>query len=185
MNSKKEFSPYLEGKRIYLREVRKSDVNQNYYNWMNDPEIIQYLESRFFPNSLDSINEYVAGKAGDRGNVFFAIVLRGCNKHIGNIKLGSINWIHRYGEIGIIVGEKKYWGKGYGTEAISLMIKYAFNVLNLHKVFAGIYSPNKASIRAFENAGFVVEGVKKEQCFFNGVYVDLIFLAIVKGKNKK
>ncbi len=171
---------FLEGKRIYLREVRPSDVNERYYRWMNDPEITRFLESRFAPNAIENLRDYVAGKLGDRDNIFLAIVLKEEDRHIGNIKLGPIQWIHRLADIGLLIGEKDCWGKGYATEAIQLVSDYAFNVLNLHKVAAGCYGPNEGSARAFQKAGFVVEGVRKEQFYTNGSYVDDILLGLIR-----
>ncbi|WP_202882291.1 GNAT family N-acetyltransferase [Candidatus Manganitrophus noduliformans] len=171
---------FLEGKRIYLREVRPSDVNERYYRWMNDPEITRFLESRFAPNAIENLRDYVAGKLGDRDNLFLAIVLKEEDRHIGNIKLGPIQWIHRLADIGLLIGEKDCWGKGYATEAIQLVSDYAFNVLNLHKVAAGCYGPNEGSARAFQKAGFVVEGVRKEQFYSNGSYVDDILLGLIR-----
>ncbi|WDT80179.1 MAG: GNAT family protein [Candidatus Manganitrophus sp.] len=171
---------FLEGKRIYLREVRPSDVNERYYRWMNDPEITRFLESRFAPNAIENLRDYVAGKLGDRDNIFLAIVLKKEDRHIGNIKLGPIQWIHRLADIGLLIGEKDCWGKGYATEAIQLVSDYAFNVLNLHKVAAGCYGPNEGSARAFQKAGFVVEGVRKEQFYTNGSYVDDILLGLIR-----
>ncbi len=114
-------SHFIEGDRLYLREVRPSDVNEAYYRWMNDSAVTQYTESRFYPNTMESLREYVARMTADRTNVFLAIVLKDGDRHIGNIKLGSINWIHRYADIGIIIGEKDCWGQGYATEAIRLL----------------------------------------------------------------
>lgn len=171
---------FLEGKRICLREVRPSDVNERYYRWMNDPEITRFLESRFAPNAIENLRDYVAGKLEDRDNIFLAIVLKEEDRHIGNIKLGPIQWIHRLADIGLLIGEKDCWGKGYATEAIQLVSHYAFNVLNLHKVAAGCYGPNEGSARAFRKAGFVVEGVRKEQFYANGSYVDDILLGLIR-----
>lgn len=171
---------FIEGERVYLREVRPSDVNENYYRWMNDPEVTQYLESRFYPNSMEGLREYVASKLGDRDNVFLAIVLKEGDRHIGNIKLGPINWIHRVADVGILIGEKDCWSKGYATEALRLVVDYAFRKLNLHKVTAGCYANNQGSRKAFEKAGFQVYGVRKEQCFWNGQYVDGVLLGIVR-----
>ncbi|MBI3803045.1 MAG: GNAT family N-acetyltransferase [Nitrospirae bacterium] len=175
-----ESGRFLEGKRIYLREVRSSDVNERYHRWMNDPEVTQFLESRFFPNSLEKLQEYVSGKQGDRDNIFLAIILKEGERHIGNIKLGPIEWIHRIADIGVLIGEKDCWGKGYATEAIHLISDYAFNVLNLHKVNAGCYGTNEGSARAFQKAGFVVEGVRKGQFYANGLYVDDILLGLIR-----
>jgi ribosomal-protein-alanine N-acetyltransferase len=171
---------FLEGERIYLREVRPSDVNEDYYRWMNDPDITRYLESRFRPNSLEGLREYVVAKLKDPESVFLAIVLKDGDRHIGNIKLGPINWIHRYADIGIIIGEKSCWGCGYATEAIALMADYGFNTLDLHKLTAGCYDLNQSSAKAFLKAGFVQEGVRRSHFYCDGKYVDDIMLAKIR-----
>jgi RimJ/RimL family protein N-acetyltransferase len=171
---------YIEGDRIYLRELRLSDVNEDYYRWMNDAEVTQYLESRFSDNSLESIRNYVAGKQGKQDCIFLAIVLKEGNRHIGNIKLEPINRIHSHAELGIIIGSKTVWGKGYATEAIRLAVDYAFHKLNLHRVTAGCYSNNEFSIKAFKKVGFEIEGVRKEHFLSNGRYVDHVLLGITR-----
>jgi RimJ/RimL family protein N-acetyltransferase len=170
------FYPFISGERIYLRDVRPADVGPHYYRWMNDPEITQFLESRFFPNSLASLEAYVKAKQGAMDEILFAVLVKDGRQHIGNVNLGPINWIHRYGDIGIMIGEITVWGKGYATEAIRLITGYAFNTLNLHKLQAGCYGINQGSIKAFQKAGFEIEGVKKKQVFCNGGYMDLVVL---------
>ena len=167
----------MRGKQIYLRKVSPEDVNDTYCRWMNDPATNRFLESRFYPHCIESLREYIVNKEGDNLHAFFAIVLNDGDRHIGNIKLGPIDSNHRIADIGILIGEKDCWGNA--LEAISLMVDYAFNTLNLHKVTAGCYSPNKGAIRAFEKAGFVREGDRKAHCFFEGEYVDDILLGLV------
>ena len=171
-------SRFLQGKRIHLREVRPTDVTERYYRWMNDPEVTQYLESRFYPNSLEGLKEYVSGKLVDRDNVFLAIVLNQGDRHIGNIKVGPINWIHQFADVALLIGERDCWGKGYATEAIALVMEYARSMLNLHKLTAGCYAPNVGSIRAFLKTGFVEEGLRKSRYFCNGQYVDEVLLGV-------
>ncbi len=180
MSSPTNIRHFLEGEWIYLREVRLADVNENYYRWMNDPDITRCLESRFCPNSLEGLREYVSSKQGDRDNLFLAIVLKEGDRHIGNIKLGPINWIHRFADVGILIGEKDCWGKGYATEAIRLVVDHAFRALNLHKLTAGCYDVNQGSANAFQNAGFVVEGIRKAHFCCGGKYVDGILLGRVR-----
>ena len=179
MMSNHKYSHFIEGENIYLREVRQNDVNENYYAWMNDYEITQYLETRYYPNSLDKISEFVKSKDGDSSNVFLAIVNKSTNAHIGNVKLGPINWIHRTAEIGILLGEKKDWGKGFATETLKLLSNYAFKKLNLRKLTAGCYGNNKGSEKAFVKAGFEIEGVRKSHFFFEGHYVDFVLLGLI------
>lgn len=169
---------YIEGEKIYLREIRTDDVNENYYRWMNDEEITAYTESRFKPQSIEQLKEYVAKIYGDSNSIFLAIIDKDTDKHIGNIKLGNINWIHRFGDIGIIIGEKSFWGKGYGSEAIKLLTVYSFNKLNLHRIWAGCYELNKGSIAAFKKIGFKEEGILRKQYFYNGKYIDGVILGI-------
>lgn len=183
MTAARAYSPFLSGGPLYLREVRLEDVNENYYRWMNDPDVTRFLESRFYPHSLESLRQFVTGKQGDRNNVFLAIVLHDGDRHIGNIKLGPIDWIHRLGEIGILIGEKDCWGKGYASQAICLLADYAFNRLDLYKLTAGCYGNNEGSTRAFEKAGFVREGVRKEHFFCDGTRVDLILLGRVRPRS--
>jgi len=183
MSHKAEYLPYLQGKDIYLREVRLSDVNEDYYHWMNDPGITRYLESRFFPNDIDSLKEYVNQRHKDRSNVFLAIVLRQGERHIGNIKLGPIDWIHKLADVGVLIGDKGSWGKGYATEAIGLVIQLAFHGLNLHKLTAGYYVDNKGSEKAFSNNGFVVEGIRRRHRFCEGSYMDTVVLGLLRDED--
>ena len=181
--NKNQDAHFIDGERIYLREVRESDVNEHYYRWMNDNETTQYLESRFFPNSLSAILGFVRSFDGNVNNVFLAVIDKKNGQHIGNIKLGPIQWIHRTAEVGILLGEKEYWGKGFATEALKLLSNYAFNKLNLRKLTAGCYNLNKGSEALFLKAGFAVEGVRPQQFFFNGQYVDYVLLGLINEKS--
>ena len=184
MTSNDNFFPFIEGDHIYLREVRVSDVNENYYRWMNDPEITQYLESRFYPNSIETLQEYVKDFQGNKDSIFLAIVLKENHTHIGNIKMGPINWFHRLADIGVMLGEKDSWGKGYASEAISLLAEHAFRTLNLHKLTAGCHEQNQGSVKAFQRAGFEIEGIRKKHGFLNGEYVDSILLGKINNTEK-
>jgi RimJ/RimL family protein N-acetyltransferase len=185
MVNKDAFHHLLEGKRIYLRKVCSGDVSKVYCGWMNDPVVNKYLESRFRHHSLKTLKKDVRNIQSDKRNLFFAIILKDNNRHIGNIKLGPINKIHRFADIGILIGEKDCWGQGYAVEAIHLLVSYAFRKLNLHKVTAGCYAPNKGSIKAFKKVGFLQEGIRKLHCECGGKYVDDILLGLINGNFKK
>jgi RimJ/RimL family protein N-acetyltransferase len=178
--SMKKKGVFVEGERICLHEIQLSDANKNYCNWMNDPEINQYLESRFERWSVSKLRRYISDVKRNPDNVFLTIVSKDGNKHIGNIKIGPINRRHRYADVGVIIGEKSFWGKGIATEAVKLVVDYAFNKLNLHKLTAGAYNCNIGSIKAFKKAGFSVEGVRRKQYLCDGDYVDGVLLGIVR-----
>jgi len=171
----------IEGSKIYLRKIRLSDANDNYHRWLNDPEINQYLESRHVPQTPEAIRQYVQEKIARDDEILLAICLKDNDMHIGNIKLGPINKAHSFASIGLFIGEKGYWGKGIATEAISLVTRFAFDVLGLHKVIAGCYVHNTGSLRAFEKAGFHKEGVEKEKWLCKGQYIDGIILGMVNS----
>lgn len=173
-------SRFLVSQRLYLREVRISDVGDHYYAWMNTPEITRFLESRFYPHSIEQLREYVEIQAEDPDIVFLAIVLSEGDRHIGNLKLGPVDWIHRRAEIGILIGEEDCWGQGYASEAIALAADYAFRRLNLHKLTAGCYETNHGSVKAFEKAGFKREGVRSQHYFADGAYVDAVLLGRIR-----
>ena len=122
----------LEGKRIYLRKIRLSDVTEAYCRWMNDTEVVRYLETRFVSRSQEQIEAYVKHMEKDPDSVFMAIIAKDQDRHMGNIKIGPINKFHRFAKIGMVIGEKAYWGKGYATESVVLAVPYAFNTLHLH-----------------------------------------------------
>jgi [ribosomal protein S5]-alanine N-acetyltransferase len=171
-------SKFISGDRVYLREVRVSDVNEQYYNWLNDPEINQYLETRFVPRSRANIEEFVKRIDGNENEPFFAICLHEDDRHVGNIKIGPINWHHRSADISLFVGDKSLWGKGVATEAIALLTGFGFRTLNLNKIKAGCYGGNLGSAKAFEKCGYLREGLLREQFISHGQKIDMIILGI-------
>ncbi len=167
----------ISGNRIYLSRLSINDVSEKYAQWLNDIDINRFLESRFSANSIETIRDFVQRMEMSNDSVLTGIFTINDHNHIGNIKLGGINWVHRYGDIGLLIGEKEYWGQGYGSEAIKLIADYAFNCLNLHKVWAGCYVNNVGSVNAFRKAGFYEEACIKKQYFYQGEYIDGITLA--------
>jgi len=174
-----EFKEYLETRRCCLRALTAYDVNEAYVCWMNDPRVSQYLESRFTPHSLQDLKVYVEKTNADPNSRLFGIFEKEAGLYIGNVKISLINWLHRHAELGILIGHKAFWGKGYATEVLAQIVDYAGSCLNLRKLTAGIYANNIGSIKAFEKVGFEREGIIREQYFFKGGYVDGIRLGIL------
>jgi len=169
----------IEGERLILRPVQPEDVNENYRSWMNDPEVVRYTESRFQTHSLEQIREYVQSVQADPTSVFFAIIEKTTGKHIGNLKIGHMQPVHRSADVGIIIGDKSCWGKGYATEALKLAAVYAKETLKLHKLWAGIYANNPGSVAAFLRAGFVEEGRFARHWLCDGAYVDGVQMGLL------
>lgn len=168
--------PFLEGPHVLLRPLTPGDVTPRYLRWINDQLVVQHLETGFFPSTLRSLRQYVSDHATRKDCLFLAIIDRRRGRHIGNVKLEPINWIHRTAILGIMVGDKRAWGKGLGTEAIRLVTHYAFRRLNLRKVSAEVRATNPGALRAFRKAGFVIEGRRRAEILVNGTPRDVFRL---------
>jgi len=166
--------PRREGGQIYVRLLTEKDATETYANWLNDSLVNQYLESRFKHNSREDVRAYIKTMIASQSDYLFGIFDKSNDRHIGNIKIGDINNFHKFGDIGLLIGEKDYWGKGIATEAIRLVMDYAFEDLHLNKVTASMYANNRGSYKAFVKNGFRELGVLRKHVLFEGSYVDVI-----------
>ena len=153
----------LETDRLYVRSLVSADVTQDYVDWLNDPEVNRFLESRFSRATFADVEQYVQSVSQDDDSYFLGIFLKSDQKHIGNIKLDAIDHYHRRGIIGLMLGDKQEWGKGYATEAIRVLTQYGLEELKLLKLSAGCYESNMGSKRAFEKVGYQIEGLLRNQ----------------------
>lgn len=140
---------------------------------MNDPEVNRYLETRFLPQSLEALQRYWQEHRDDTASPWFAICLLADGRHIGNIKLGPINWLHRHADLSLFIGDSSCWGKGFASEAIAVLRDWAFSELDMQKLNAGIYAGNVGSRRAFEKCGFSLEGTLRDEVMSCGNRIDL------------
>ncbi len=180
--TKKIPAKILRGEKCSIRPIALSDVTSKYVRWLNDKEVNQYLESRFSRATLPGVRAYIKKAIKDSDTYLFAIIDSKTGEHIGNIKLGPVNLHHQCAEIGFFIGEKSFWGKGYASEAIRLIEQFAFNDLKLHKLTAGAYANNIGSVKLLEKCGFKKEGVMKDNCFFEGGFVDGIRFGKLSGR---
>jgi len=172
----------IEGTSVFLKVLSPDDVDDAYIRWMQDSEVLQYLESRWRRYTRVDLVAYVQEMNRSTDNLFLGIYLRAGDRHIGNIRIGDINHVHRFASIGILIGEKDLWGKGYGSEAIRLASDYAFRELNLHSLTAGVYEDNRGSCAAFLRAGFREVGRYQKRRILQGKYVDEIILEKVRDE---
>jgi ribosomal-protein-alanine N-acetyltransferase len=172
----------LIGKRIFIKILSPEDVSEEYVAWMNDPEINQYLESRFRVQTLSSVRSFVEAMNSSPVDAMFGIFLNDNSEHIGNIKIGNIDTFHRRAEVGLVIGKRNVWGQGFAAEAIALATKYGFEELNLNKLTAGMYADNIGSFKAFIKCGWRHVATLKEHCFSHGVYIDEFFVEICRSE---
>jgi len=153
----------IYGEKIYLRSVEMSDCNERYLSWLNDPDVNKYLETRHSVQNMNTIRQYVSSEINSSDSYLFAIINRETDEHVGNIRLSCINRFHLTAEVAILIGDKICWGKGFGTEAYILVVGFAFEKLGLYKCTLGVIASNVAGLKVVEKAGFLREGVLKEQ----------------------
>lgn len=172
---------FLESEQIGLRPVSVNDASAKYLGWLNDPEVTRGIETGIFPNTIESLQEYLQNVSRSKSDLMFAIIEKVTGAHVGNVKLANINWVNRNAQLGIIIGDRNAWGKKYGTEACKLVIDYAFSKINLHKVWLVVYANNPAARAMYEKVGFHEEGHQKEHVFSEGKFVDAYLMAVHKS----
>ena len=153
----------LKGKNIILNPLGISDCTDEYVEWLNDPEVNHYLETRWEQQDRGTVEAYLREMENSKKSVLFGIFRLRDGKHVGNIKIGPVNWHHLYANVSYFIGDRGAWGKGLATEAVSLVTRFGFECLELNKCKAGVYSGNSGSIRVLEKVGFQQEGCLKDE----------------------
>lgn len=173
----------IYGERIRLRAITRTDL-PIFVEWLNDPEVTQGL-MHFIPFSMEDEEDWFEGMR-KRPLEEHPLVIDICSEEgwesIGNCGLFSIDWRIRQAEFGIVIGAKQHWNKGYGSEALTLIIEHAFNILNLNRVFLRVYENNPRAIRSYEKAGLTIEGRKRQAHFDKGQYIDVILMSILRSE---
>jgi RimJ/RimL family protein N-acetyltransferase len=171
--------PFISGKRLYLRGLTREDLQGPLLFWTNDREVTRYLVRGAFPSNIQQLERAYGAMVDSRSEVELAVVAREGNTHIGVVGLHGMDPIRRAAEFRILIGDKAFWGRGYGTEAARLCLAYAFELLNLHKVFLGVHAGHEAALRAYEKCGFVREGELRDEIFRNGRYYHAVRMSIL------
>jgi diamine N-acetyltransferase len=175
----------IYGKRIRLRAPERDDL-PTFVNWINDPEVRAGL-SLFLPMSMAQEEQWFDNML-KRPVEEHPLSIEVQNKNewiiIGNIGYFDFDSIAQSAESGILIGDKDYWNKGYGTEAMKLLLKHGFETLNLNRVFLRVYEDNPRAIRCYEKVGFIHEGRMRQARFSKGKYVDILFMGILREEWK-
>lgn len=150
-------SELFPGRTVSLRLLTRADCTPQYVAWLQDPEVTRYLETRWSPQSIETVIDFVSTTMSSPANYLFAIIENEGSRHIGNLKIGPINANHGFADVSYFIGEKSFWGRGYASEAVRLASHIAFDRLGLRRLQAGLYEGNRGSARALEKAGFEFE----------------------------
>jgi ribosomal-protein-alanine N-acetyltransferase len=173
---------FCEGAKVYLRPLERADLNDRYLSWLNDPEVTKHISPGSFPTDMAELVAFYEGIVSSTNQLLLAVAAKDTDRHIGNVKLGPINWVHRRATFGIMIGDRDYWSGGCGTEATRLIVEHGFSVLNLHRIDLGVVADHPAAVRAYEKVGFLVEGRSRESVFVDGNYRDGLWMGLLRSE---
>jgi RimJ/RimL family protein N-acetyltransferase len=168
---------FLVGPKIYLRPLEKADA-PTLVPWFNDADIARTLKWHR-PLNLAAEEQFLANLYQGEGDVILGIAERATDQLVGSTGLKQIDLKNRHAGFGIVL-EKGSWNKGYGTEATTLIVGYAFATLNLNRVWLHVYEDNPRAVRVYEKVGFKKEGVLRQENFRHGRYWDTFTMAVLR-----
>jgi len=169
----------LKGPRITLRAVTRDDLPR-YVTWLNDVEVVKHL-TIYIPFNLDDETDWYEKQRKDQSVVNFAIDTEN-GKHIGSIGLMKIDAKNQNAELGIVIGDKEEWGKGYCTEAIGLLLGYGFDTLNLNRIFLRVDTDNPGGLKCYRRCGFITEGEMRQVIFSGGKFINQYLMSVLRNE---
>lgn len=169
----------IRGKRVVLRALEPGDA-ECCHRWMNDPEVTHNLAMRY-PLSLPQEQAWVNCDRDPLKDLHLMIELTD-GTPIGACGLGGAGNVERSASLGISIGEKEYWGQGYGTDAMLTLCGFGFDQMNLHRIWLHVYPFNPRGIRCYEKCGFQHEGRLREAHFRHGQYHDILVMGLLAGE---
>jgi len=167
---------FFYGKKINLSPIEDGDL-MRLYRWVNDPDVYKYI-AIFRPMTVTEEKDFIASASSAKNSVRFAVLHKKTNEHIGSAALDDIHWKNGTATFGFMIGEKKYWGNGYGTDTLATVLKYAFETLNLWKVRSAVVALNTGSFKCHEKCGFRKVGTYRKEWVIYGVRHDVFLLEI-------
>lgn len=168
----------LRGKLVELGALTDAD-SETMLRWINDRDLV-LLNGPYRPVDEANHRAWFENIRRRSDVAIFGIHELASGGLVGSCQLLGINLLHRKAELQIRIGEAQARGRGYGKEAVQLLLDFAFRDLNLHRVELTVFEGNMPAIKTYLGAGFVQEGVQREAAYIDGRYVDLIFMAILR-----
>ena len=165
----------LIGKKCYLAPIDVNDA-EKYAEWLNDMDVLVNLQ--LYNGMINQENEKDFLRDLAKGHNYSIVDLEK-NELIGNCGFLDVDHVNRTAETGIFIGNKNYWGKGYGTEALSLLIDYGFKALNFHNIMLKVYDYNERAKRTYQKIGFRQIGTRREALHRNLEKHDILYMDIL------
>lgn len=174
--------PFIEGKKVNFCAIEEEDFTKRLLKWRNEPEVTHYLFQGVLPSTPGLLKEEHEHLIKSKNDVVLAVVDKKTGTRIGITGFYEIDWIAGHGELRMIIGEKDFWGKGYGNEITELMTAFGFSRLNLNKVRAGVNMGNIASVKLYDRLSFVREGLLRKHQYRHGNYYDAALFGIFRDE---
>jgi RimJ/RimL family protein N-acetyltransferase len=173
-----------QGELIRLREYRKSDIEM-VTEYINDTEVKKNLINGIpFPYTLKDEEKWFEENTASKDTYNFAIETLEDNIYIGGCGIDEVDWKNSVVQIGIFIGNREYWNKGYGTDAMNTLVRFIFNEMNINKIKLGVYSFNERAKRCYEKCGFKTEGVLRKEIYREGKYHDAIVMGLLREEKQ-
>lgn len=164
---------------IYLRELEMADASPKYSKWLSDKKINRFLETK--KATVDELKEFILSKQENPASLLFGVFLQVNDQHIGNVLLEPIQWCEKKARIGIMIGDRRFLGRGYGTQAIMMATEKAFKEFGLQKLYLGVHRENIPAIISYLKAGFIISGMDAMARHRDGS----TYVKIIMKKDKK
>ncbi|MDD1502787.1 GNAT family protein [Lysinibacillus sp. CNPSo 3705] len=172
----------FESSRVKLRKMTKEDT-ELYHKWRNDMEVMHSTNPSLDVYPMEETKDFVDHVIlGTHAGKSYIMVEKGKESPIGIVALINIDYKNRNAECIIDIGEKEYWGKGYGSEGLKLLLDYAFYEMNLHRVYLKVFSFNDKAISLYNKIGFIQEGSSRQSLFRDGTWYDIIHMGILQNE---
>jgi len=172
----------IHGKTIYLRAFAKSDIPLS-HTWLNDPELGSIMG--YLPFPIEAQEAWFETTVNSREKFVFAICDQATDQHVGNVAIGAIDAVSRNGMLSIFIAEPSIRGRGVGEDATRLILDFAFDRLNLHRVHLKASAFSEAAIAMYKKVGFQKEGVLREHEFKDGKYVDKVLFGLLRQEHQE
>ena len=165
---------------IYIRPMEEADVDK-WVTWRNSDMVKNYYIYRG-EFTRQSQLEWMKANADTGKACLMIICLTDNDRPVGCVQIKDIDRVHNKGEYGIFIGEADAQGKGYGNEAAKMMLRYGFEELSLHRIYLEAIEGNERAIKSYENAGFIKEGVLKDNVLIDGSYRNIVWMGAINPK---
>jgi RimJ/RimL family protein N-acetyltransferase len=173
---------FLSGEKSQLRPFERENIS-DVQEWVNDPVTTHYMFYGQIPTNNEQAERMFCAQLDSPANILFMVVstpYTGPQAIVGFAGLYDIHLTARKAEFRILIGDKEAHGQGIGTEVTEMLTFYAFDRLNLHRVYLGVTEDNVGAVRAYEKAGYVSEGVLRDDIYRNGRYYNTVKMAMLR-----